>query len=162
MPSNIHTHKQMIPSSPQIHFNRGMIHLSLNDHPSALESFQQSVRRDNKSTRPSPVEFMQLGLLLFWLEKYEVAYENFSIALLVRIYLFFDIFREHNPPPPRYKLIFFPIGDSPCPHKHTQLMDGHSHIQYQNVGLNFCLYASEILFNSAMCLLHLVSLLQFS
>ncbi|PLW23715.1 hypothetical protein PCASD_16765 [Puccinia coronata f. sp. avenae] len=93
-----------------------MIHLSLNDHRSALESFQQSVRRD-KSTQPSPLEFMQLGVLLFWLEKYELAYENFSVALL--------------------------------------LMDGRSHIQYQNVGLDFCLYASEILFNSAICLLHL-------
>jgi tetratricopeptide (TPR) repeat protein len=113
----------MIPSSPQIDFNRGMIHLSLNDHRSALESFQQSVRRD-KSTQPSPVEFMQLGVLLFWLEKYELAYENFSVALLVRISPFFFFFPSH-PSPPRYKLIVF-FFFSPLvillvhTHKHTQ------------------------------------------
>ena len=91
----------------------GMVQAGLGDYPSAVDCFQAAVSDQSAS----PVEYFQLGALLFSLEDYEHAHQNFSVALL--------------------------------------LMGGRSRIDYQEAGLNFCLYACEVIFNCAICLLHL-------
>ncbi|POV96582.1 hypothetical protein PSHT_15053 [Puccinia striiformis] len=103
----------MISRSPKIYFNMGMLHTGLGEHPSAVDCFRAAVSDEAASA----VEFFQLGALLFSLEDYELAHQNFSVALL--------------------------------------LMNGRSHIDYREAGLNFCLYSCEVLFNCAMCLLHM-------
>lgn len=104
---------EMIPRTPKMYFNLATIHTLLDDRESALDCLKSAVSDDSAS----PVEYFQLGAMLFALEDYERAHKVFSVTFL--------------------------------------LMAGQLHIDYNDAGLKFCLYSCEVLFNCAMCLLHM-------
>ncbi|KAA1121747.1 hypothetical protein PGTUg99_024949 [Puccinia graminis f. sp. tritici] len=99
----------------------------------------------------SPKIFFNLGMIQTGLGDYQSAVDCFQAAVTDESASVVEYFQ--------LGAILFSLEEYESAHKNFSiaflLMGDRSHIDCQEAGLNYCLYSCEILFNRAMCLLHL-------